>query len=76
MTNDFLPDSAWATWRKAGADFARQCAERRVSVVRLGEESYRYAASRGLSPQYIIRRAFVEGYSSFFATHDETAPQK
>lgn len=59
-----LPGSAWDTWKRAGAAFARACRARRISVVGLGEQSAVYAASRGLPHQDIIRRAFVEGYFS------------
>ena len=65
--NDFKPGSAWDVWRKSGAAYARQCRERQISVVPLGEEACQYAASRGLPHQDVIRRAFIEGY------HAETA---
>lgn len=31
-----LPESAWETWREAGAAFARQCADNKQSVIPLG----------------------------------------
>jgi hypothetical protein len=56
--------SAWDTWRKAGAAYAIQCLERKISVVRLGEVAHHYAASRGFGEigQDAARRAFIEGY--------------
>ncbi len=57
-------ESAWETWRKAGAAYARRCKEQKLSIVPLGEESRQYAASRGLPHQHIIRRAFCEGFHS------------
>lgn len=62
MAERGLPGSAWETWREAGAEFARQCAASKLSVVPLGEEAYRYAASRGFGNQDVIRRAFIDGF--------------
>lgn len=58
--------SAYETWMDAGREFARKEKERGKAIVELGEESFRYAASRGLPHQHIIRRAFREG---FFEVH-------
>lgn len=60
-----LGGSAWETWSKAGADYARECLANKLSVVPLGEAAFTYAASRGLPHQDTIRRAFIEGYRGF-----------
>jgi hypothetical protein len=64
--------SAWETWQSAGADYARECLARNISVVPLGEKAFQYAASRGLPHQDIIRRAFVEGYRSIATNRSES----
>ncbi len=57
-------ETAWETWRLAGQAFARECQDKKLGIVPLGEAAAVYAASRGLPHQDVIRRAFVEGYRS------------
>lgn len=61
---DYQPESAWATWRQAGADYAKECRAGAVSVVPLADKSLAYGRSRGLPHPEVIARAFREGYQS------------
>ena len=54
--------TAWETWSDAGGDFAKKEIGSKKSIIELGEEAFRYAASRGLPHQDVIRRAFREGF--------------